>query len=220
MVCPPPPPAPALVVLSAAGMRSSLLLLRIPTPFLPAATQKRQLGFLVFLYLFANNLPQLCMHAVIFSPLWLLCIWLLEETLQALQQRVPGARSQSLRSKTVVSCWTDRAGLNALLRPGCFHSAAIPGPEKALTLSTSPTPSSGPPPQLAHLLALKLAWWYDPGHHSSEYSHCCPDSSQAELDTHLFTLTTGQGSTRGAQGGRWGPHSSSPTAASQQTDLF
>lgn len=71
---------------------------------------------------------------------------------------------------------------------------------------TSPTPSSGPRPQLAHLLAAKLAWWYDPGHHSS-------DASQAELDTHLFTLTTGQGSTRGAQGGRWGPHSSPPTAA-------
>ena len=33
------------------------------------------------------------MHAVIFSPLWFLCILLLEETfvqVQALQQRVPG----------------------------------------------------------------------------------------------------------------------------------
>ena len=35
-------------------------------------------GFLVFLYL-VGNFPQLCMHAVIFSPIHFLCILLLVE---------------------------------------------------------------------------------------------------------------------------------------------
>ena len=42
-----------------------------------------------------QNLPQLCMHAVIFSPLQFLSILLLKERcvqVQALQQRVPGPR--------------------------------------------------------------------------------------------------------------------------------
>ena len=47
------------VVLCAGGMRGTLLVLLTP--------QKWQLGFLVFLYLVAHNLPQLHMHAVIFS---------------------------------------------------------------------------------------------------------------------------------------------------------
>ena len=49
-------------------MRSTLLLLLTPCFSLPAL-QKWQLGFLVFLYLVVHNLPQLYMHAVIFSPL-------------------------------------------------------------------------------------------------------------------------------------------------------
>ena len=49
--------------------------------------------FSVFLYLFVHILPQLFMQAVIFSPLWFLCILLLKETfvqVQALKQRIPG----------------------------------------------------------------------------------------------------------------------------------
>ena len=46
------------------------------------ALQKRRLGgfvlVLYFLYLVQNRSP-LCMHAVVFSPLYLLCIVLLEE---------------------------------------------------------------------------------------------------------------------------------------------
>ena len=51
---------PLCVVLCAGGMRSTLLLL--------LALQRWQLGFLVSLYL-VQNLCQLCIHAVIFSPL-------------------------------------------------------------------------------------------------------------------------------------------------------
>ena len=78
-----------LVVLYAGATCSTL-------PWLPAL-QKLQLGFFVFLYLLVHNLPQLHIHAVIFSPLEFLCIVLLEETyaqVQALQQRVPRPRYQ------------------------------------------------------------------------------------------------------------------------------
>ena len=40
------------------------------TLLLPPALQKWQLGFLVSLYLFVHNLPQLHRHEVIFSPLY------------------------------------------------------------------------------------------------------------------------------------------------------
>ena len=56
-------------------------------------TSEAVVGFLVFFYLVAHNLPQLLMYAVIFSPLYVL-ILLLEETFvqgQALQQRDPGS---------------------------------------------------------------------------------------------------------------------------------
>ena len=49
-------------------------------------------GFLISLYLLVHNLPQLCMHAVIFSVLEFLCLVLLEEMfiwIRALQGRVP-----------------------------------------------------------------------------------------------------------------------------------
>ena len=39
------------------------------TLFLLRALQKWQLGFLVFVYLFVHNLPQLHMYPVVFSPL-------------------------------------------------------------------------------------------------------------------------------------------------------
>ena len=47
------------------GLRRTLLWL--PTPVF--ALQKQAVGFLVSLYLVVQNLPQLRMHAVIFSPL-------------------------------------------------------------------------------------------------------------------------------------------------------
>ena len=67
-------------------------------PAFAPGSSEMAVGFLVFLYL-VHNLPQLCMHAVIFSPLWFLCILLLEKVfvwVQALQQRVPDPRSQSV----------------------------------------------------------------------------------------------------------------------------
>ena len=63
--------------------------------FAPSSSEVA-VGVLDFLYL-VHNLPQLDMHTVIFSPLWFLCILLLDETfvqVQALQPRVPGPRSQ------------------------------------------------------------------------------------------------------------------------------
>ena len=61
------------------------------TLLLPPALQKWQLGgfvlVLYFLYL-VQNLPPFCTHAVVFSPLYFLCILLLEEMFvqeQALQ---------------------------------------------------------------------------------------------------------------------------------------
>ena len=52
-------------------------------------------GFLAFLFLFAQNLPYLHRCAVIFRPLQFHCILLLKEMfvqVQAQQQRVPGPR--------------------------------------------------------------------------------------------------------------------------------
>ena len=73
------------------------------------ALQKWQLGFFGGLFLsFVQNLPQLCMHAVIFSPLWFLCILLFEERVvqvQALQQRVPGPRSQPVSARGELSSY-------------------------------------------------------------------------------------------------------------------
>ena len=69
----------------------------LPTPLLVLC------GFLVFLYL-VHNLPQLCMHAVIFSPLQFLCILLLKERfvqVQALQQKVPGPSLSHVHSLTL-----------------------------------------------------------------------------------------------------------------------
>ena len=71
------------VMLKAGGMGSTLLLL--------PALQKWQLGGFVLVFYFVylvQNLSPLCMHAVVFSPLYFLCILLLEETFvqeQALQ---------------------------------------------------------------------------------------------------------------------------------------
>ena len=69
-------------------------------------------GFLVFLYLLVHNLPPLCMHAAIFSPLWFLCILLLEEMfvpVQALQQRGPGPRSQPVSKPGIGSIEENQA---------------------------------------------------------------------------------------------------------------
>ena len=61
-------------------------------PAFAPGTSEVAAGFWSFLYL-VNNLPQLLMQAVVFSPLQFLCSLLLEETfvqVQALQLRVPG----------------------------------------------------------------------------------------------------------------------------------
>ena len=50
-------------------------------------------AFLVFLYLTAINLPQLCMNALIFSLLQFLCVLLLEESLYC-KHCSKGSRSQ------------------------------------------------------------------------------------------------------------------------------
>ena len=55
------------VVLSAGGIHSTLLLLLTPV-FLPDLQKWPFVVFLVFLYLFVHNLPQLCTHTVIFGP--------------------------------------------------------------------------------------------------------------------------------------------------------
>ena len=47
--------------------------------FLLLALQKWQLGFLAFLYPIVHNLPQLCMPAIIFSPVQFLSVLFLEE---------------------------------------------------------------------------------------------------------------------------------------------
>ena len=65
----------------------------------PDTLQKWQLGFLVSLYLFVQNLPQPHLLEVIFSPIQFLCILLLKERcvqVQALQQRVPGSQVPNL----------------------------------------------------------------------------------------------------------------------------
>ena len=59
------------MVLCAGGMCSSLLLLR--------TLQKWQFSSLVSLYLSSKIFPNCCMHAVIFSPIYFLCILLLKE---------------------------------------------------------------------------------------------------------------------------------------------
>ena len=69
------------------------------TLFLLQVLQKGQLGFLVFLCLLVQNLPQLHVHAVIFSPIQFLCILLLEEMfvqVQALQHCSKGSQVPGL----------------------------------------------------------------------------------------------------------------------------
>ena len=68
-------------------MQYKLLLLLISL-FLLQVPQKWQLGFLVSLYLLSRICPGLPKHIVNFSPIWFLCILLLEERcvqVQALQ---------------------------------------------------------------------------------------------------------------------------------------
>ena len=82
---------PTPLVVPCAGIMCRTLIL-LPAP------QKWQLGFWSFCILLFINLPQPCMHTVISSPLEFLCILLLKEEMsvqvQALQQSVPGLRSQ------------------------------------------------------------------------------------------------------------------------------
>ena len=71
---------PTPLVVRGEGSKYRTLLL------LPAS--RRGSWFLAFLYCIVRNLPQLHMHAVIFSPVQFLCILLLQETfvqVQALQ---------------------------------------------------------------------------------------------------------------------------------------
>ena len=66
-------------------------------PVFAPGSSEVAVGFLVFLYLVVHNLPQVHMHTVVFSPLWFLCVLLLQERCvraPALQQRVPSPRSQ------------------------------------------------------------------------------------------------------------------------------
>ena len=79
------------VVLCAGGMRSTLLLFL--TPCFCSWLFRSGSWVIWSLYLVVHDLPQLRMHTVTFSPLYFLCILLLEETfvlVQALQRRVPG----------------------------------------------------------------------------------------------------------------------------------
>lgn len=74
-------------------MRATVLLLPIPcfcSGFSEVIT-KGWFGFFFFVS-FVQNLPQLCVHEVIFSAIEILCVLLLEERCvqgQVLQKRVP-----------------------------------------------------------------------------------------------------------------------------------
>ena len=89
------------LVLCAGGLHSTLFLL----PNLCFSSTLFKSGSWVFwsLLIFGvQNLPQLCLHAVIFSLIQFLCILLLEERcvqVQALQQSLPGPRPVSASSE-------------------------------------------------------------------------------------------------------------------------
>lgn len=82
-------------------MRATLLLLPIPCfcsqspAFVPGFSEVITKGWFVFFFFFVSfvqNLPQLCVHEVIFSAIEILCVLLLEERCvqgQVLQKRVP-----------------------------------------------------------------------------------------------------------------------------------
>ena len=80
-------------MLCAGGMHNTLLLL--PAPRFAPGSSEVEIGCFGLFVSFVQNLSQLYRHAVIFSPMWFLCISLLEErfvqeqALQHLQQRVP-----------------------------------------------------------------------------------------------------------------------------------
>ena len=82
----------------AGGACSTLLLL--PTPsFVLQALQKWQLGILIS---FVQNLPQLCIPIVIFSPIQFLCILFLEKRcvqVQGLQRKRPRSQLVSMPSE-------------------------------------------------------------------------------------------------------------------------
>ena len=60
------------------------------------APQKWQLGFLVSLYLWVQNLPHLYLHTVIFSPLQLLCILFLKEIHVKVQSGQPCSKGSQV----------------------------------------------------------------------------------------------------------------------------
>ena len=82
-----------LVVLSAGGVGSTLLLL--PTSWFCSYFFISGIWvFLVFLYLIVHKLPQLHIHAVIFKPLWILCILLPGNICSGANIAAKGLRSQ------------------------------------------------------------------------------------------------------------------------------
>ena len=94
----------------------------------PDTLQKWQLGFLVSLYLFVQNLPQSHMWKVIFSPIQFLPILLLKERyvqVQALQQKVPGSHipnlSRSLlRDSTSLFLWDKALKVSSSETSSCW----------------------------------------------------------------------------------------------------
>ena len=66
------------------------------TAFTVISLGRKQRGSLGLFVPFIQNLPQLCMHAVIFSLIQFLCISLLKDTQGELFPALQGPRSQSV----------------------------------------------------------------------------------------------------------------------------
>ena len=70
--------------------------------FAPGSSEV-EVGFFYLCVSFVQNLSQLCMHAVIFSPIWFLCILLLEERcvqVRALQHCSKGSQVPACLTNT------------------------------------------------------------------------------------------------------------------------
>ena len=95
------------------------------------------------------NLPQLCMHAAVFSPLWFLCIFHARRPLSRcvhcseVSEAPRLSLSQDQASGLVLECRGRTQRPAEVQQPP--HCGSIPGPERTHRRYL-PTPSSAPPP--------------------------------------------------------------------------
>ena len=97
-------------------------------PVFALGSSEVAVGFFGLFVSFVQNLPRLYMHAVIFSPIWFLCILFLQERfvqVQAMQHCSKGSQVPACLTTSGVSSvcqWPQRGPLPLLPKPRGTHS--------------------------------------------------------------------------------------------------